>query len=112
MSDGDNDRKLEKVHKIAVMGKIDPFLIRRTAAVQEITTEKNTIMMYGTDDRKRLNIVRDSLFSKKSAIFNKFSRLQKSWQVIYPQHLSRISMVCQQQLRKFQRQLRAFGKVV
>ena len=56
LSDGDHDRKLEKLHKIAVMGKLDKFLIRSVAA-QEITTRKNTITMYGTDDRERLNYV-------------------------------------------------------
>ena len=57
LSDGDHDRKLEKLHKIAVMGKMDKFFIRSVA--QEITTRKNTITMYGTDDRERLNYVRD-----------------------------------------------------
>ena len=67
MSDGDHDRKLAKVHKIAVMGKIDKFLIR-SVALQEITTRKNTIMMYGTDDRKRFNDFRDcrNIFCKES----------------------------------------------
>ena len=54
LSDGDHDRKLGKAHKIAVMGKLDKFFIRSIPEM-EMTTRKNTIMMYGTDDRKRFN---------------------------------------------------------
>ena len=59
LSDGDHDRKLGKAHKIAVMGKLDKFFIRSIPEM-EMTTRKNTIMMYGTDDRKRFNNIQDS----------------------------------------------------